>query len=287
MIFILTKRFFVSGKKDRRIEKSCKLFYFFDRNLPWTKAKWRKNRSDADPGSIIDSNEQKEIGASRVLVSLLETGSILRDVFPETVDDAALWPVDRANDRRKILFFSLFPFSPYFFLLLLLSFFLSFFFFFRHLSILCKLSKVCSRRTRGSSILESADRYISSFPFVTSFDSLIQYRFSIASQRISLEGRRIRNSLFSRWKISLSLSFIPIINDRNVFADLWNKFKLLKLSWLAKRTDLSIFKLIELSNIFPLSISNIPPRFLYSRQNMKEKKEFQLKVSWYETSSSI
>ena len=167
-------------------------------------------------------------------------------------------------------------------------FFLSFFlFFFRHLSILCKLSKVCSRRTRGSSILESADRYISSFPFVTSFDSLIQYRFSIASQRISLEGRRIRNSLFSRWKISLSLSFIPIINDRNVFADLWNKFKLLKLSWLAKRTDLSIFKLIELSNIFPLSISNIPPRFLYSRQNMKEKKEFQLKVSWYETSSSI
>lgn len=34
-------------------------------------------------------------------------------------------------------------------------------FFFRHLSILCKLSKVCSRRTRGSSILESADRYIS------------------------------------------------------------------------------------------------------------------------------
>ena len=78
-----------------------------------------------------------------------------------------------------------------------LSFFLSFFFF-RHLSILCKLSKVCSRRTRGSSILESADRYISSFPFVTSFDSLIQYRFSIASQRISLEGRRIRNSLFSR-----------------------------------------------------------------------------------------
>ena len=116
MIFILTKRFFVSGKKDRRIEKSCKLFYFFDRNLPWTKAKWRKNRSDADPGSIIDSNEQKEIGASRVLVSLLETGSILRDVFPETVDDAALWPVDRANDRRKILFFSLFPFSPSFFL---------------------------------------------------------------------------------------------------------------------------------------------------------------------------
>lgn len=43
----------------------------------------------------------------RVLVSLLETGSILRDVLPETID-AALWPVDRANDRRKIPFFFLF-----------------------------------------------------------------------------------------------------------------------------------------------------------------------------------
>lgn len=124
----------------------------------------------------------------RVLVSLLETGSILRDVLPETID-AALWPVDRANDRRKI---------PFFFLFCLLLLPPSFFFlFFWHLSILCKLSKVCSRRTRGSSVLKSADRYIF-FPFVTSFDSLIQYRFSIASQRIFLEDRRVRNSLFSR-----------------------------------------------------------------------------------------
>lgn len=60
----------------------------------------------------------------RVLVSLLETGSILRDVLPETID-AALWPVDRANDRRKIPFFFLFcllllPSSYFFF-----SFFLA------------------------------------------------------------------------------------------------------------------------------------------------------------------
>ena len=60
----------------------------------------------------------------RVLVSLLETGSILRDVLPETID-AALWPVDRANDRRKIPFFFLFCL-----LLLPPSFFLFFFFFF-------------------------------------------------------------------------------------------------------------------------------------------------------------
>ena len=128
----------------------------------------------------------------RVLVSLLETGSILRDVLPETID-AALWPVDRANDRRKIPFFFLFC------LLLLPPSFFSFFFFlfFWHLSILRKLSKVCSRRTRGSSVSKSADRYIF-FPFVTSFDSLIRYRFSIASQRIFLEDRRVRNSLFSR-----------------------------------------------------------------------------------------
>lgn len=125
----------------------------------------------------------------RVLVSLLETGSILRDVLPETID-AALWPVDRANDRRKIPFFFLFC-------LLLLPSSYFFFLFFWHLSILRKLSKVCSRRTRGSSVLKSADRYIF-FPFVTSFDSLIQYRFSIASQRIFLEDRRVRNSLFSR-----------------------------------------------------------------------------------------
>ena len=58
----------------------------------------------------------------RVLVSLLETGSILRDVLPETID-AALWPVDRANDRRKIPFFFLFC------LLLLPPSFFSFFFF--------------------------------------------------------------------------------------------------------------------------------------------------------------
>lgn len=139
----------------------------------------------------------------RVLVSLLETGSILRDVLPETID-AALWPVDRANDRRKIPFFF---FSACFSFLLPIFFFL----FFWHLSILRKLSKVCSRRTRGSSVLKSADRYIF-FPFVTSFDSLIQYRFSIASQRIFLEDRRVRNSLFSRWKnlrLSSHLARLP------------------------------------------------------------------------------
>ena len=60
----------------------------------------------------------------RVLVSLLETGSILRDVLPETID-AALWPVDRANDRRKIpFFFSFLLASPSSFLF---SFFFSFF----------------------------------------------------------------------------------------------------------------------------------------------------------------
>ena len=93
----------------------------------------------------------------------------------------------------KFLFFFLFC------LLLLPPSFFSFFFFlfFWHLSILRKLSKVCSRRTRGSSVSKSADRYIF-FPFVTSFDSLIRYRFSIASQRIFLEDRRVRNSLFSR-----------------------------------------------------------------------------------------
>lgn len=88
----------------------------------------------------------------------------------------------------------------FFFFSACFSFLLPFFFFFSffwHLSILCKLSKVCSRRTRGSSVSKSADRYIF-FPFVTSFDSLIRYRFSIASQRIFLEDRRVRNSLFSR-----------------------------------------------------------------------------------------
>lgn len=85
----------------------------------------------------------------------------------------------------KFLFFSFLPASP------------SSCLFFWHLSILCKLSKVCPRRTRSLSILKSADRYIF-FPLVTSFDSLIQYRFSIASQRIFLEDRRVRNSLFSR-----------------------------------------------------------------------------------------
>lgn len=104
----------------------------------------------------------------------------------------------------KFLFFSFLLASP--------SFFLFFFFlFFWHLSILRKLSKVCSRRTRGSSVLKSADRYIF-FPFVTSFDSLIQYRFSIASQRIFLEDRRVRNSLFSRWKnlrLSSHLARLP------------------------------------------------------------------------------
>lgn len=101
------------------------------RKRNWRATRTRENDSMCrfPSGSIIEVNEQKEIGAScrasRVLVvSLLETGSILRDVLPETVD-AALWPVDRANDRRKILFSFL---SPYFFLLLLLLFSFSFFF---------------------------------------------------------------------------------------------------------------------------------------------------------------
>ena len=98
---------------------------------------------------------------------------------------------------RKIPFFFLFLFFPLF--LLSSCFFLLLFF--RHLSILRRPSKVRSRRTRGLEYLEEQRIGISSFRSlrrVASFDSLIQYRFSIVSQRISLEDRRIRNSLFSR-----------------------------------------------------------------------------------------
>ena len=107
------------------------------------------------------------------------------------------WLVDRANDRPENSFFFLFLFFPLF----LLSSCLFLLLFFRHLSILRRPSKVRSRRTRGLEYLEEQRIGISSFRSlrrVASFDSLIQYRFSIVSQRISLEDRRIRNSLFSR-----------------------------------------------------------------------------------------
>lgn len=76
------------------------------------------------------------------------------------------------------------------------SSFLSFFFS-ASLDPLQALESVLASNSRLEYLGERGSVYIS-FPFVTSFDSLIQYRFSIASQRIFLEGRRIRNSLFSR-----------------------------------------------------------------------------------------
>lgn len=150
-------------------------------------------------GSIIEPNEQKEIGASVECSSRYSKRGRFCVTFSRKRSMRHFGPSIGQTTGGKFFFLSFLsllppPPPPFFFFLLL---------FFRHLSILCKLSKVCSRRTRGSSILESADRYIYiyiSFPrsFVTSFDSLIQYRFSIASQRIFLEDRRIRNSLFSR-----------------------------------------------------------------------------------------
>lgn len=264
------------------MEKSSKLFILS--KFARTKPKWRKKRRESGKkrtvdswfpsGSIIEPNEQKGIGASRrvsrVLVSLLETGSILRDVLPETVD-AALWPVDRANDRRKILFF--FPFSPYFFLLLLLSFL----FFSASLDLLQALESVLASNSRLEYLGERGSVYIS-FPFVTSFDSLIQYRFSIASQRIFLEGRRIRNSLFSRWKICLShLARLPRIVTpmfSRIFAGFETSsslpFKIISL----KGTDLFIFELIDLSPPLPTFADFYISSDKQTRNILKKKKIF-------------
>lgn len=184
------------------MEKSSKLFYPFEICPNKTKmAKEEKGERQEENGRFLipirihhraERAERNRCFSSSQSSARLVTrnGVDFAYVLPETVD-AALWPVDRANDRRKILFF--FPFSPYFFLLLLLSFL----FFSASLDPLQALESVLASNSRLEYLGERGSVYIS-FPFVTSFDSLIQYRFSIASQRIFLEGRRIRNSLFSR-----------------------------------------------------------------------------------------
>lgn len=111
----------------------------------------------------------------------LETGSILRDESRKRPTQH-FGSVDRANDRRKILFFFSFSLpAP------LLCFQVSQSFY--------KPSKARSRRTRGSSVSKSLppDRRASSF-VTSSFGSLIRYRFSIPINRIPRNPRGPSNT---------------------------------------------------------------------------------------------
>lgn len=197
----MTKHFSVSGKLKRN-GKIIKVILSF-RNLPEQNqnGERREGRAARRERSIPDSHQDPSSSRtsrkeSVLLVESVECSSRYSKrgrfcvTFSRKRSMRHFGPSIGQTTGGKFFF----SFSPYFFLLLLL---LSFLFFSASLDPLQALESVLASNSRLEYLGERGSVYIS-FPFVTSFDSLIQYRFSIASQRIFLEGRRIRNSLFSR-----------------------------------------------------------------------------------------